>query len=67
MLKKKIVLLFLLLTSIAFSQEQEGNFTVDANYFYGNILPHNNTIRHLITEHPDGILISFNKKTFGVG
>jgi len=48
-----------------FSQEKNSSFVVDANYFYGNILPHNNTIRHLITEHPDGILISFNKKTFG--
>ena len=64
-LPKKIHFLLLLFSIVAFSQEQSGRFTVDANYFYGNILPHNNTIRHLITEHPDGILISFNKKTFG--
>ncbi|HEU4496667.1 MAG TPA: acyloxyacyl hydrolase [Flavobacterium sp.] len=47
-----------------FSQEQS-RFTLDASYFYGSILPHNNTVRHLITEHPDGILVSLNKKTFG--
>lgn len=64
-LPKTIRLLIFLISAMAFSQEQNGKFTVDANYFYGNILPHNNTIRHLITEHPEGILISFNKKTFG--
>lgn len=65
MLPKKLNFLILLISTLAFSQEQNGKFTIDANYFYGNILPHNNTIRHLITEHPEGILISFNKKTFG--
>lgn len=64
-LPKIIRLLILLIATKAYSQEQNGKFTVDANYFYGNILPHSNTIRHLITEHPEGILISFNKKTFG--
>lgn len=63
--KFRIYLLFLLLSVNLFSQEKNASYTIDANYFYGNILPHNNTIRHLITEHPDGILISFNKKTFG--
>ena len=62
---KKFSIVFLLISAISFAQKQEGDFTVDANYFYGNILPHNNTIRHLITEHPEGVLISFNKKTFG--
>jgi len=62
---KKLYFLILLFSTISFCQEKGASFTVDANYFYGNILPHNNTIRHLITEHPEGILISFNKKTFG--
>ena len=63
--KFRIYLLLLLFFVNLFSQENSNYYTVDANYFYGNILPHNNTIRHLITEHPEGILISFNKKTFG--
>lgn len=62
---KNLHFLIFLISTIAFSQEQNGSYTIDANYFYGNIIPHNTTIRHLITEHPEGILISFNKKTYG--
>jgi len=40
-------------------------FTIDANYFYGSILRHNKDISHLITEHPKGLIISYNRKTFG--
>ena len=35
------------------------------NYFSGNIALHNNDILHLITGHPEGIILSWNKKTFG--
>ncbi len=38
---------------------------MDVNYFYGNILEHSPDIAHLITEHPHGILLSYNRKTFG--
>lgn len=38
---------------------------VDAHYFYGNILRHNDDIAHLITGHPEGVLLGWNKKTFG--
>jgi len=49
-----------------FAQEiPAGAYTVDANYFYGNIIPHRQSIRHLITGHPEGMVISFNRKTFG--
>lgn len=63
----KHLLLFLLLSPILlFAQNKaEGNYTVDASYFYGNIVPHRKSIQHLITGHPEGVIISFNKKTFG--
>ncbi|KQS46624.1 deacylase [Flavobacterium sp. Leaf359] len=64
MLKKLYIFIFSIPLA-AFSQEINGKYTVDVNYFYGNILPHNSTIKHLITEHPEGMLISFNRKTFG--
>lgn len=35
------------------------------SYFYGTILEHNPDIGHLITQHPTGFMLSYNKKTFG--
>ena len=62
----KLLSIFLLIGFILFSQEKNTNtFTVDANYFYGSILLHNKDIAHLITEHPEGFILSYNKKTFG--
>ncbi|WP_369992560.1 acyloxyacyl hydrolase [Winogradskyella sp.] len=57
-----IILLGLLL----FSQEKRASDSYfDLNYFSGNIALHNNDILHLITGHPEGIILSWNKKTFG--
>lgn len=39
--------------------------TLDASFLYGSILEHNPDIAHLITDHPTGILLSYNRKTFG--
>lgn len=52
---------------LGFSQK-EGNkqkFTLDLSQFNGSILLHNPDISHLITGHPSGIILGFNKKTFG--
>jgi hypothetical protein len=43
----------------------EGKYTVDAHYFYGNIIPHRKSIQHLITAHPEGVMLSVSRKTFG--
>jgi hypothetical protein len=51
---------------MSFSQEKENSNTYfDLNYFGGNIALHNNDILHLITGHPEGVIFSWNKKTFG--
>ncbi|QYJ67146.1 acyloxyacyl hydrolase [Flavobacterium litorale] len=60
-----IYLLLLLPTFVLAQQKAEGSYTIDANYFYGNIVPHRKSIQHLITHHPEGIILSFNRKTFG--
>ncbi len=39
---------------------------MDVSPFYGSILLHNADISHLITAHPAGIILSYNKKTFGI-
>ena len=68
MLKKVIILFFLLRCFYIFSQEEARNKTssfVDLSYLYGNIARHNTDIYHLITGHPEGFLLSWNKKTVG--
>ena len=65
-MKQNIIVIFLLFGLTLFSQEKEAStFTIDANYFYGSILLHNKDIAHLITKHPEGFIVSYNKKTFG--
>lgn len=63
----RLLTYILLLFSVAISaQEKEmKHHSVDVNYFYGSILPHHTNILHLIKGHPEGIIISVNRKTFG--
>lgn len=64
----KVRFFFLLLCAGSFSSAQEKKpipFSVDINYFYGNVLEHSPDIAHLITEHPRGVLFSYNYKTLG--
>lgn len=66
-MKKKITLLWLIFSLTLFSQEETPSTatTVDVNYLYGVIANHNPNILHLITGHPEGVLLSWNRKTFG--
>lgn len=45
--------------------DSEPSYSIDLNYFYGSILPHSEKIQHLITDHPEGIFLAVNQKTFG--
>lgn len=57
---------YILFFSLCISaQEIKSPYTLDANYFYGNIAEHNTDISHLITGHPTGVILSYNQKTFG--
>lgn len=57
----------LLLCCVLFAtaQEEKNPFTLDADFFYGNIAEHNSDISHLIKGHPTGFILSYNQKTFG--
>ncbi|WP_147676169.1 acyloxyacyl hydrolase [Algibacter pacificus] len=48
-----------------FSQDKTYSSYFDLNYFKGNIALHNNDILHLIKGHPEGYILSWNKKTYG--
>ncbi len=58
-----------LFLSVLFGFSQNGEvpkkYTVDASQFYGSILLHNTDISHLITEHPGGLILGFNRKRYG--
>ncbi|MGX7667419.1 acyloxyacyl hydrolase [Flavobacterium pedocola] len=58
--------LLLVVPFLVFAQEKPmKQYSVDVNYFYGSILPHHTNILHLIKGHPEGTIVSFNRKTFG--
>lgn len=66
-MKHTLLIICLLIGYLGFSQEEKpsSNSYIDVNYFTGNIALHNNSILHLIQEHPEGIILGWNKKTFG--
>ncbi|WP_311196062.1 acyloxyacyl hydrolase [Antarcticibacterium sp. 1MA-6-2] len=66
-MKKIAPFLFLLACLTSFSQNDiKKYYSVDVNYFYGSIIEHNPHISHLITHHPEGLIFSFNRKTYGL-
>ncbi len=64
-MKYYLTYMFILFGFLGFSQETQKSSYVDVNYFKGNIALHNDDILHLITGHPEGVIIGWNKKTFG--
>lgn len=61
-----LAIFFILLGGVLFSQEIDRHtYTLDVNYFYGSILVHNKDIAHLVKKHPEGFMLSYNRKTFG--
>ncbi|MEL4307952.1 acyloxyacyl hydrolase [Joostella sp. CR20] len=66
-MQKVIIILIAFITIAGNAQEKSDSYSsyLDLNYFYGNISRHNNDILHLITGHPEGFILSLNKKTYG--
>ncbi|MGW9685405.1 acyloxyacyl hydrolase [Flagellimonas sp. 2504JD1-5] len=65
---KRLLYFFVLLSSFhGFSQQKEipKKYVLDASQFYGSVLLHNTDISHLITNHPGGLILGFNRKRFG--
>jgi hypothetical protein len=61
--------LYCLLFSALCCFSQEGDtpqkYVLDLSQFNGSILLHNTDISHLITEHPGGFILGFNRKRYG--
>lgn len=64
-MKQFLTYTLLITTFFGFSQEKQHSSYIDVNYFKGNIALHNNDILHLINGHPEGVILSWNKKTYG--
>jgi hypothetical protein len=73
-MKLKLLLFFIGISITSFAQtpsqmpdleNEKRFFSLDADYFYGSIIEHNPDISHLITGHPRGISLSYNRKTYG--
>lgn len=58
-----------LLFSVVFCFSQDNielkKYTLDVSQFYGSVVLHNPDISHLITNHPGGLILGFNRKTYG--
>lgn len=64
-MKQVFTIVLCLYFSLASAQDKTSNSYFDVNYFKGNIALHNDDILHLIKGHPEGFILSWNKKTFG--
>ena len=63
----RVFLLIIFFSEFCFAQDGEKlvNYTFDANAFYGSIILHNPDISHLIAKHPEGLILGYNRKTYG--
>ena len=59
-------ILFVLLLSISlfgFSQQENNHFSLQLDYFYGNVMKHKDKISHLAISFPRGIVLNWSKKS----
>ena len=65
-MKQLICSVIFLCCGLVFAQAPEPNpSSIDVSYFSGNIALHNPNILHLIKGHPEGVILSWNRKTYG--
>ncbi|NQX77891.1 acyloxyacyl hydrolase [Gilvibacter sp.] len=65
-MKKWLAVFICCLTFALYGQNTtDDSVFLEANYFYGSIVEHNKDVAHLITGHPEGIILSYNKRSFG--
>jgi len=60
-----IIGISLLLFGFSSAQEIKESNAFEADFFTGNIFKHSPDLSHLVTGHPEGVLLSFSKKTHG--
>ena len=63
-MNKISIVFFVFISTICFSQTKPSYFQAD--YFYGNILNTSPDVTVFLQGHPNGIFVSYNKKTYGL-
>lgn len=61
----RLLFICFFLSSGLYAQNQGETNNIEVDFFRGNIYRHTDDIDHLITGHPDGVIISFNRHTYG--
>ena len=62
---RKFYFVLLLFSASLLAQEKTETMALDVNYFTGNVMPHTDDLQHFLNGHPDGVLVSLYKKTYG--
>lgn len=62
---KKIYFALLFFSNTLFAQEKTETTALDIQYFTGNAMAHTDDLQHFLLGHPEGVLISLSKKTYG--
>lgn len=62
---RKLYFLVVLFSVTLFAQENKETNAVDVTFLRGNVLPHTDDLYHLVTGHPEGVMINFSKQTHG--
>ncbi len=63
-LTRSFKLFFFILSTLGSAQLSK-HTTLQADFFYGNLLKHNPDVAHLVKGHPSGVILSWNKHTTG--
>lgn len=65
-LRVYFALSLLLFSSLLTAQEERNPaYVLEGSLFYGSIIRHNPDISHLITAHPEGLILAWNRKRYG--
>lgn len=65
MLKHALTYIFFGLMFMSHAQKHNSFSYIDLNVYTGNIARHNDNIAHLIQEHPNGLILGWNKRVSG--
>ena len=62
----RILYILLLFPALFWAQEKEVNpHFYDVQWYTGTMLKHNKNVAHLVKAHPQGLILSYNRKTYG--
>ena len=59
------LLIFLSFSTFLWSQKSAETTAVEVNYFTGNVMQHAPDLAHLVTGHPEAVMVMLSKKTYG--